>query len=220
MLIYHGTRVENIPSILTKGLLPRYSQISNWNDLPSREDVVYLSDAYAPFYAHHCNIRSGALIEIDLNCLNQELLYPDEDFLEQFFQNIEAGDDINNRTAWFKNNLTSFQTFWNKSMESLGNCCYRGEIPLCAISRITTWCVSDLKILVGWSSPIFVSMEHYKAEGQLYRWLTKCFAKREVDLDALVLLFKKCNSEMTFDNEEYKNYLLKEISIIDIIYDK
>jgi hypothetical protein len=220
MLIYHGTRVENISSILRLGLLPRMSENSSWHNLPSRDDAVYLSNAFAPFYAHHCDMSMGSLVEIDLGFLGQNYLCPDEDFLEQSHKNLDVGDTIEERTGWFRDNLKSFQHLWQDSLQELGNCCYIGTIPLSAISRITKWCATDLEILHGWSELEFVSIEHYKAEGRLYRLLTKCFAKRKVNLDELLLLAKERQPEANFDEGEYKSYLIKDIERITIVYDK
>lgn len=59
MFLYHGTSFENIERILHQGILPRReTKKSNWfmpdsNDFESRNDAVYLSNAYAPYYAFH-----------------------------------------------------------------------------------------------------------------------------------------------------------------------
>ena len=57
MLLYHGTSFENVERIRSQGVLPpRETKKSNWsmpesNDYESRNDSVYLSNAYSQYYA-------------------------------------------------------------------------------------------------------------------------------------------------------------------------
>jgi hypothetical protein len=103
MLLYHGTTEGVARKSLTQGLTPRGSRKSNWeHSCPSRDDLVYLTRSYAPYFAFtaspvsdiYADIAASAqgeqvrhakwgIIEVDTNRLDMEELVPDEDFLEQ-----------------------------------------------------------------------------------------------------------------------------------------
>jgi hypothetical protein len=212
MLIYHGTRFENVHRILSQGLLPRGSQrgseSGNWSNpssqiYQSKDNAVYLSTAFAPYYSYTSNFSNmlnllngdfikyesvnGALIEIDWDLLDQNNFYPDEDFLvdsPQFRKDINAIDE---RQQYFRENLESYQHLYQDSLQQIGNCCYIGVIPPSAISRITTWSWDKVEILHSWSYRFVyknggVRIPVYEAMSPLLHLLTKCFAKREEDL--------------------------------------
>lgn len=230
MLLYHGTCFENVPGILSQGLLPSGSENGNWFDeYKSRPDAVYLSDAYAPYYAYMCGLLKmkicmGALIEIDIDLVEKHNFYPDEDFLAHSNLDLEVGEEITERTRNFRDDLKNYQQFWQNSLQQMGNCCYIGAIPLSAISRVTTWRWNDVEILKQWSYNYVyynngVSIFKDQDQGQLYRLLTKCFAKREVDLEQLLLLQKKCAPEANLD-DEYEATLITQMNKINIEYDK
>lgn len=83
MLLYHGTSTQHLDRILAEGLQPRRvtGQKSNWEgDIESKPGFVYLSAAYAVYYAveaagepHH-----PVILQVDWDHLE---LYPDEDFI-------------------------------------------------------------------------------------------------------------------------------------------
>ena len=39
--LYHGTTTKNLDDILTNGLKPRHDKESNWQEFPSRKDMIY-----------------------------------------------------------------------------------------------------------------------------------------------------------------------------------
>lgn len=83
MFLYHGTSTQHLDRILAEGLQPRCvtGRESNWEgDIESKPDFVYLSAAYAIYYAveaadepHH-----PVILQVDWDHLE---LYPDEDFI-------------------------------------------------------------------------------------------------------------------------------------------
>ncbi|MFN5955557.1 MAG: hypothetical protein ACK6A9_02145 [Dolichospermum sp.] len=236
MFLYHGTSFENVPRILSQGLLPRGSENGNWstdesNSYKSRKDAVYLSDAYAPYYAfapYYASLlkfysqqikpsteltivsSKGALIEIDIDSLEQDKLYPDEDFLARSNLPCKIGETLEERTKYFKENLESYQGYLKDSLQEMGNCCYIGVIPPTAISRITKWCCKEVKILKEWSYDYVydkggVTIFHDQEDSQILRSLTKCFAKREFQI---------------YDDYDKKDILIQEMEKIEIAYDK
>ncbi len=82
ILLAHGTSATNLEAILRDGLVPRGDHPSLWDACPSAPDRVYLSDAYAFYFAQH---SAGADEAEDLLVVEVEVpmesLLPDEDFL-------------------------------------------------------------------------------------------------------------------------------------------
>jgi hypothetical protein len=77
MMLFHGTTEENAKRIMKEGFVP--DKKCNWQ-LKSKPGFVYLSLAYAPFYANAANgeNRNRALIKVEVE---ESALYPDEDYL-------------------------------------------------------------------------------------------------------------------------------------------
>ena len=149
MLLYHGTSERVARLALTEGLVPRFESgvDSVWQAHPSNEHCVYLTSAYAGYFA--MNATEGderwAIIEIDTDLLPDFAgLMPDEDWLEQVTRTQELPEDwgVNGasmkvRTEWFRRNLWRFSHLWEDSVKGLGNCAYEGAIPPEAITRVS-----------------------------------------------------------------------------------
>lgn len=58
LILYHGTSSKYLPSILREGIKPRkLTRQSNWKTtIESRNDMVYLTNAYALYFAI-CSLR-------------------------------------------------------------------------------------------------------------------------------------------------------------------
>ncbi|MEO1497666.1 MAG: hypothetical protein AAFV43_11000 [Planctomycetota bacterium] len=83
MFLYHGTSTQHLDRILAEGLQPRCvtGQASNWEgDIESKPDFVYLSAAYAIYYAVEAadTPHDPVILQVDWDHLK---LYPDEDFI-------------------------------------------------------------------------------------------------------------------------------------------
>jgi hypothetical protein len=161
MLLYHGTSEEAAKIALKEGLKPRRGTgvKSNWeHTIASNPANVYLTHCYAPYFAMSASKGEAgsvcqpsmrpmrwAIIEIDTDKLDGGCLLPDEDFLEQVSrsreEDIEAlgleDTTMEERTRWFRDNLQLFQSSWGDSVRYLGNCCFRGDIPPEAITRVS-----------------------------------------------------------------------------------
>src|SRR5579872_5763031 len=88
MLLYHGTSGNAVPRILKQGIRARrLTKKSNWDKNPSHADSIYLTTAYAGYFAH-CATKRGSLLgilEVDTAQLDEDSFRPDEDFLDQVF---------------------------------------------------------------------------------------------------------------------------------------
>jgi len=141
MKIYHGTTSLNLNKILKKGLIPRGKKKSNWEEFPSRHDLVYVSQSY-PFYFGINSVKSEPVlvVEIDLEKLDKSLLLPDEDYISQAMSKKAEIKDIHIK---IRDNIEMWQRCWEASLNGIGNCSYKGTIP---VSAITRYCLFDFKI--------------------------------------------------------------------------
>lgn len=160
MKLYHGTSSKHLPSILKNGLVPRGSnnKRSNWNHtIKSRAGFVYLTSAYAGYFAF-CSTKKkekGVILEIDTDKLDEKLFFPDEDFLGQIVHSQRKDGDLIKQTHEI--DIIANQHLWKKSVEMLGNCCYKNVIPITAITRYVEidnkrsdilWAVADPTISI------------------------------------------------------------------------
>lgn len=183
MKLYHGTSEAVARASIVDGLLPRCETglSSNWTEHPSRDDLVYLTTAYAGHFGI-CAMKEGdtkfGVVEIDVGELDEWNLFPDEDFMEQATRGLEVdwnpSGDMAERTTWFRENLENFGHHWTDSVEGLGNCAHLGEISPYEISRV---CIVDMKArseLLYLHDPT-ISLLNYKICGGMYRILTDWF---------------------------------------------
>lgn len=87
MRLYHGTTEAVARAALAQGLAPRSltQAKGNWDKHPSNPHAVYLTTAYAGYFAA-CASDDGnkwGLVEIETDLLDVARLVPDEDWLEQ-----------------------------------------------------------------------------------------------------------------------------------------
>jgi len=195
MKLYHGTTEVVARQALEKGVLPRAeSGVSTvWPDCPSRSDMVYLSRAYAPYFAA-CAAEPGAkwgIIEVETDLMEETLLHPDEDFLEQATRGrgdlAPLGLDMHQRTGWFRTKLEDFQHHWEQSIEHLGNCAYAGAIAPAEITRVVIYDPTSNPFFSVMAVDPHITLMNYKfLGGSKYKALTDWFFGVEpklVDID-------------------------------------
>jgi len=83
LTLYHGTSSSNFKKIKTEGIKPRGRKKPNSENMKSRNNLVYLSNCYACYYARNASNKKGdkliiLKIQIDTNKIK---LYPDEEFI-------------------------------------------------------------------------------------------------------------------------------------------
>jgi hypothetical protein len=150
MLLYHGTSYKYLKSILRNGLCPRGKRKSNWPDhTESRNDCVYLTNAYAPYFCwQEPGQELGIVVELLVDPIpdlprNREILVspkrllPDEDaifaankqdFPESYHPQLlkSIRDSLHLRNSGE----------WEKSLNLLGTCAHLGKIAPECIRRI------------------------------------------------------------------------------------
>lgn len=204
MKLYHGTNVASARAILQQGLTPRRVLQSVWGQAPSGHDRVYLTDAYALYFAGNAAMNDSnprtpgvkrdkrwAILEIDTDRLNQKRFVPDEDFLEQVTRGrTDSGcptklTSMVDRTVWFRDHITWYASYWQESLRSLGTCAYRGTIPVAAISRVVLFNPKANPVMALRAMDPTISVLNYRYLGPTYRalvrWVFEPVAAEEID---------------------------------------
>lgn len=200
MRLYHGTSSRHLESIMTSGIRPRGRRKGNWKQFPSRKDMVYLTNAYAPFFAlQSCKEGEKALIlELDLARIDESRLYPDEDFIVQAISQ-QSGLSVEDVHDGIRDALEDYQQYAMTSLEHLGNCSHRGDIPKVAVTR---YCLIDWaarKDIGGIVLDPSISLMNYRFCGEKYRsiiaWLFGDRKDFEVGLggnEAYIEIVERC----------------------------
>lgn len=184
--IYHGTGAGAVEDILESGLKPRTAtDKSNWgeSEVPSIENHVYLTTLYAGYFAMAAtdSDEPWAIVEVDMNRLDSEDLYPDEDFIEQAdtmgIDSLVPSGSLIERTRYARENIESYQAYWKDSLELLGSVSHRGVVPPRAISRISV--VTDPGPLALQIDPT-ISIQNASVAGSRYEMFTRLMMGEEV----------------------------------------
>lgn len=178
MVVYHGSSAAHLESVRTQGLVPRGAKPSQWEDEPSRPDMIYLTDSYPHFFGTKGGNLLTVAYEIDLSLLDPYRLFPDEDYLAQ--KGLVAESPGESVMATARRMVDAFFNEWRNSLTELGTCCYRGRIPASAIRRC---CRFDRtlngKLALRWVAHSIGLQEHSEA-GLFYKTLnTWMFADYE-----------------------------------------
>jgi hypothetical protein len=190
--LYHGTTEKIGRLALKEGLRPRkMTGKSNWkNFVESHPSLVYLTKAYAPYYALQVvRGKKMAIVEIETNLLDEFKMLPDEDFVEQATRHDKQnktrieGKTVNERTEYIRNHLEEFSGFWRTSVEYLGNCAYEGVIPKTAITRLAIIDISKCGEMCAEALEPIISIMNYRVCGPQYRILTKWFMGETVTVE-------------------------------------
>lgn len=189
MLLYHGTTETVARQVLKHGIKPRgVKKKSNWLGCPSHPKAVYLTTAYAGYYAI-CAINKdderAAIIEIDETKLDPCKLVPDEDACEQLMRGRDGikGTMIE-RTAYYRENLVNFAGQHKTSLNALGTCAHLGRIPPKAITRVAIFDPRKVAIASCAFLDPCISVLNYQLVGSKYRGLMKWMFDHDLGDDA------------------------------------
>jgi hypothetical protein len=201
MKLYHGTTETVARLALTEGLCPRSETgaDSRWEAHPSSGEHVYLTETYAGYFAMSATEgdERWGIVEVETDLLDHGDLCPDEDFLEQvsraqtwpagrFYDGIRACSSMEERTAWFRENLQGFAHLWEESLNHLGNVAHHGCIPVEAITRVSVYDPrSNGTVSMAAADPCIMPLNHQIC-GDKYRALTRWLAGYPVDPAALM----------------------------------
>ena len=213
MLLYHGTSERVARLALREGLSPRddLDENGNWEENPSCGEMVYLTTAYAGFFALNAteNGDRWGIIEIDTDRLDEDDLRPDEDFLEQTSRSEEnrkafhamgvehdpedvlaLDASMEERTRWVRDHIEFFGPWWGnggmwkRSLGGIGNCAHVGWIPVGAITRVSFIDPEANPGMALMAADPMITPMNYRCCADKYRALTGWFMGDEVDAAA------------------------------------
>lgn len=195
--IYHGTTGDVALRALREGLRPRVQTgaASHWDHtVSSSTDLVYLTACYAPYFAMTAQPKDlpapdqrWAVLEIDLEALDEDRLMPDEDFLEQGSRGVEMPSWCNElglrrckgmkaRTVWFRQHIELFHELWEASIDHLGTVAHQGAIPPSAIRRVGIFTPNqEAGAIVASVLDPMIMIENFKYMNGRYRAVTRWF---------------------------------------------
>jgi hypothetical protein len=209
--LYHGTTEAVVNAALNQGILPRADtkHKGNWNKTSnSRPDCVYLTNAYAGYFAGMATQHAGrwGIIEVDTDLIPDPLAYiersrflPDEDYLEQVSRGSQIPDgrgyaglrkanaiiDTQKRTIartrWFRDNLLKYGHEWRNSVDRLGNCAVFGPIEVEAITRISFFNPKSNDFIASLSIDPTISLMNNRLLGDRNRALMEWLMGQPVD---------------------------------------
>jgi hypothetical protein len=217
--LYHGTTTTKLGSILRRGLQPRGNQRrGNWEEYPSRPDMVYLTTAYAPYFALNA-AEDGAkalIVEVDTDRLDPGLLYPDEDFVAQCLAYQErrmlreAHDEV-------LADMEVYRRFYLESVDGMGNVAYRGVVSPQAITR---YAIIDPQLqadLMWIALDPCISVVNYRFCGNKYRSIIAWLFGDRPDFEAGVGLPVEAMEQMWPDHAAHLRKLWKSRDGISVI---
>lgn len=185
MILAHGTSAKWLKDIEANGLKPRGEKKSGWKRAPSAADRVYLSNAYAFYFAEAAAIGTNDLLIVEVD-VDEKNLYPDEDFLGFATKENEIGKnipDLVERTLFMRDWIVE-QPFkvrkdlTQKSLEFMGNAAYRGTITPDRITRMALIPNAEVgRIILQEFDPI-ISPINYRFMGEQYREFQKSLFDR------------------------------------------
>lgn len=111
IILFHGTSEANAKKIMKEGFRPDLKY--NW-DVKSKKGFVYLSKAYAPFYAER-STRSEKLALIKVSIDTQDA-YPEDDFVM-----LASGKRKYTQKELDVVDLEEKKPDWEKSLKFMGN---------------------------------------------------------------------------------------------------
>lgn len=188
MIVYHGTSLTRWKKIKRDGLIPRGATgHSNWgHSIDSNPEMIYFTDAYA---MHFClnsiqqfkgKIDKGVIIEIDTDLLDQSLLMPDEDAIEQIgrhtIDDLPKEWNMIQRTKHYRDNIREYAAKgldFKWSMSALGTAAYRGIVPPEAFTRSAVINVKAAAELSFTYMDCQISVLNYKFCQEKYKLLSK-----------------------------------------------
>lgn len=182
MKLYHGTSSKHLDDILANGLTPRGDGPSNWPAASSR-DRVYLTDAYAMYFAQSSR-KDGeedlVIVEIDADHLDPSLLQADEDFAwyawrkgalpDQFHPPASLTDHVDQAMHFsgILDELLEYGITYETSLDMMGNCSHLGAIPVSAFTKVIRYSAADGPWWLRFHDPV-ISPVNYLFHGSEYR---------------------------------------------------
>ena len=176
MRYFHGTTENCLNSIEKHGLMPRGKRKGVWKEFPSANDRVYLTNAYAVWFAWTAAKANekGVVVAVDVE---MEDLVADEDYLAQtnwqdeelaFLQDMS----LQERTLYWKERAPCFPNMAEYSLINLGTVAHMG--PCHDIVKIVEFNPVD-----AIDHDPTISLMNFRFFGDQYRAMTKDFVESD-----------------------------------------
>lgn len=199
MILYHGTSESNLNKILEQGSIqPRGTAgKSNWeHTIISSPDRVYLTTAYAGYFAANVSKENErwAIIEIDTDFLDEDNFFPDEDVIAQIayrskdFNEVWGDKPVKEYsllelTKYVREHIYLWKDKWPDSIQAMGTCSYKGDIPVAAIIRYALFDPkSNFQMAMSAQDPTITTL-NYQIKGATYKAITKWLMGEEITFD-------------------------------------
>jgi hypothetical protein len=118
IILYHGTSEANAKKIEKEGFI--LGKKYNWK-IKSKKGFVYLSSAYAPFYAMNCDKNGNDLAIVKVE-VDEEDLYPEDDFIMYVLKKpVYTQEELDNI------NLEDYKHLWKASLKYMGNVAVKSD---------------------------------------------------------------------------------------------
>jgi hypothetical protein len=155
LILYHGTSAANAKKILKEGF--RLGKKTNWK-VKSKPGFIYLSKAYAPFFAMNCKGSMLALVQV---AVDTDDLYPDDDALMHML-----GKPMYSQTDLDAVNFEKFKEYWEPSLKGLGSVAAKPDkVKVLGIKTFPR------KGMINMCDPSITPM-NYRLLGEYYQYFT------------------------------------------------
>lgn len=208
--LYHGTSERHLDSILRDGLKPRGRKRGNWTSYPSISGHVYLTEAYAGYFATVAAKKGERALIVEVCLEDDSRLYPDEDFIAQALA-AKANRPISDYHDEVTKTIAYYRDYVQASLDGLGNASHRGAIPPSAISRYVVIDTAKQLDTVSIALDPVISMLNYHFCGAKYRSINSWFFGDRDDFD--LGFFGQSNAEYVamFEAKQpgYRDYVAR-----------
>lgn len=172
----HGTGASLLDTIRHVGLQPRGESESKWDQCPSHPDRVYLTNAYAFYFAQNVAEHEEDLLIVEVE-VDMAKLVPDEDFLGQSSRGTDWETDFPDlieRTLAMRDAIDKMprrqrQMLATSSIENMGNAAHMGRIFPAALRRIASVPYREMSRIVMQEFDPTISITNYRFMGERYR---------------------------------------------------
>jgi hypothetical protein len=177
MRLYHGTSERWLEDILRRGIIPRgEAGEGNWDEFPSRPDMVYLTTAYPLYFAASMATEGDRLVvlETELDELAEGRLFPDEDVIAQSISHFQLRP-LKQVQHEVVDNLEAWQDKWLDALEAMGTVAYQGVVGTGRIQRVALIDVKarETPALFFKMMDPSISILNFKVMGDYYIQLTE-----------------------------------------------
>ncbi|MHB1764927.1 MAG: hypothetical protein ACYCS1_05255 [Gammaproteobacteria bacterium] len=119
LILYHGTSAINAKKIEKDGFIPNLHY--NWR-IKSKKGFVYLSSAYAPFYAMNTKTKKKDKLALVKCEVDTDDCYPEDDFMLYALKKpAYSQEDLD------KVDLEYWKPMWEQSLKFMGNVAVKPE---------------------------------------------------------------------------------------------